>query len=278
MPTLNVKGAELNYELDGDGAPLVLVHGNWSDRTSWGLLTPHLVREFRVLSYDRRGYGRGATTAHRTPRRRNEDDLAALIEAVCGEPAHVVGNSYGGLTALGLASRRPDLVRTLSVHEPPAVSLPGGHEFAERMEGVMATLETVRAEIEDGDLERAARRFMEEGVLGAGAWALFPHELRALFVRTAPAFAAEVRAARWSELDLEALRGFAQPVLLTKGEVSPDWLPAILDRLAELLPEAETSTVRGAGHGPHQTHPEEYARVVAEFVGRAETEGLAAAA
>jgi pimeloyl-ACP methyl ester carboxylesterase len=101
-------------------------------------------------------------------------------------------------------------------------------------------------------------------------WSLIPDELKALFFRTAPAFAAEVSAARWSEIDLAALRRFPGPVLLTKGEVSPAWLPALVDRLAELLPEAETATIPAAGHGPHETHPEEYAKLLADFGARAE--------
>jgi pimeloyl-ACP methyl ester carboxylesterase len=249
----------------GDGPPLVLVHGNWSDHTSWGFLAPHLARDFRVLSYDRRGHGRSGTSPGNTPRRENEDDLIALIEAVHGEPAHVVANSYGGLVSLAVAARRPELIRTLSVHEPPALALPGDEQHASQMAKLRRTVGLVTAEIERGEVERGARRFMEEAALGEGSWAVIPDELRALFFATAPAFAREARAERWTELDLAGVRRCSGPILLTKGDASPPWLPAIVDRLAELLPEADAATVPGAGHAPHETHPVGYAALLADF-------------
>jgi pimeloyl-ACP methyl ester carboxylesterase len=265
MATMNANGTELYYEVEGEGPPLVLVHGNWSDRTSWAFLAPQLARDFRVLSYDRRGHGRSGRSPGDTPRHHNEDDLIALIETVHGEPAHVVGNSYGGLVSLAVAARRPELIRTLSVHEPPALSLPGDEQYARQMAGLFDTLRLVTAEIERGDVERGARRFMDEAALGEGAWALIPDEMRALFFATAPAFAQEARAARWTELDLANVRRYGGPILLTKGDASPPWLPMIVDRLAELLPDADTATVAGAGHAPHGTHPVEYATLLAEF-------------
>jgi pimeloyl-ACP methyl ester carboxylesterase len=265
MATVSANGIELHYEIEGEGPPLVLVHGNWSDHTSWGLLAPHLARSFRVLRYDRRAHGRSGSQPGPTARRQNEDDLIALIESVFGEPAHVVGNSYGGLVSLAVAASRPDLVQTLSVHEPPALSLPGTGEFERQMEVLRATLRVVAAEIEGGEIERGTRRFMEEAALGEGAWALFPEEMRSLFFSTAHSFAAEVSAAHWTELDLAGVRRSARPVLLTKGDASPEWLPLIVDRLAELLPDAGVATVAGAGHAPHETHPADYAEQIRAF-------------
>jgi pimeloyl-ACP methyl ester carboxylesterase len=127
----------------------------------------------------------------------------------------------------------------------------------------------VVAEIAAGDVERGARRFMEERAVGPGGWELFPDELRALFFATARAFAAETGAAGWSELDLAAVRSLDRPILLTKGDASPAWLPLILDRLAELLPDAGTAIVAGAGHAPHETRAAEYAALLARFASRA---------
>ena len=54
----DVNGAELHYEMSGEGIPLVLVHGGWIDATSWDLVVPAFADHYQVLTYDRRGHSR----------------------------------------------------------------------------------------------------------------------------------------------------------------------------------------------------------------------------
>ena len=89
-------------------------------------MVPGLAESFRVVVYDRRGHSRSQRPD--TPGSVDEDgdDLAALLEALELAPAHVVTNSYGGNIALRLATRRPEVFRSLSCHEPPPWSWPLG--------------------------------------------------------------------------------------------------------------------------------------------------------
>src|SRR3712207_6033996 len=123
MPTIRVPDADLYYEETGTGEPIVLVHGSWSDAATWALLVPELATRFRVIAYDRRGHSRSTAGPGPGSRREDEDDLAALIEALGVAPVHVVGNSYGSSIALGLAARRPELLRSVAVHEPGPIGL-----------------------------------------------------------------------------------------------------------------------------------------------------------
>ena len=122
MPTKTINGAQLYYELTGDGAPLVLVHGSWIDATSWDLVVPAFADHHRVVTYDRRGHSRSRRTAAGS-RRQDEDDLIALLETFDLAPAHLVGNSFGAGIVLAVAGRRPDLVRSVVAHEPTLVGV-----------------------------------------------------------------------------------------------------------------------------------------------------------
>ncbi|WP_234320844.1 alpha/beta fold hydrolase [Streptomyces katrae] len=116
MARARVNGVDLCCEVVGEGEPLVLVHGSWVDHEPWRFVVPRLAQSFRVLVYDRRGHSRSERPPGRGSRRQDEDGLASLIETL-GAPAHVAGNSFGASTALGLASRRPELLRSLAAHE-----------------------------------------------------------------------------------------------------------------------------------------------------------------
>ena len=264
MPEVEANGVRLYYELHGSGEPLVLVHGSWGDATGWGLVAPALAQAFRVLVYDRRGHSRSERPE--TPGSVDEDgdDLAALLEALDLAPAHVVTNSYGGNIALRLATRRSELFRSLSCHEPPLWSLLEGDPESEAMlaEGARS-LEAVAAHIAQGDHEGAAHQFVDEVAFGPGAWEdELPPELRAIFVQNAPTFLDELQDPAQFRVDEDALASLDLPVRLTQGSDSPPTFPAVIDRLVELIPGVTRETIEGAAHMPHLTTPEPYVEVV----------------
>jgi pimeloyl-ACP methyl ester carboxylesterase len=264
MAHFDLDGTGLWYEESGSGEPVVLVHGNWTEHTAWSLAVPELPASLRAIAYDRRGSGRSQRSRERLTRRRHENDLAALIEALGPAPAHVVGNSYGAATALGLASRRPELFRSLVAHEPPLTALVSGDPAARAaLEQAQASMRAVMERVEACDAAGGARQFAEEIALGPGGWETLPERNRATMIANAPAVAEEMRDPALGELDLEALAESGVPILLTRGEGSPAWFDGIVDRLAEAIGRAPV-TIPGAGHNPHVTHPAELAAIVAE--------------
>jgi pimeloyl-ACP methyl ester carboxylesterase len=277
MAAIHVNGIDLHYEIDGDGPPLVLVHGHWGDRLVWDAIAGSLAHSFTVLRYDRRGHGRSGQEQGPAYRRQHEDDLAALIERVHGEPAYVVGTSYGGLISLGLVGRRPNLVRAVTVHEPPAVSVADTGELAYLAGDAQRAFEEVATRIASGDVESGTRHFMEAVALGPGGWQLLPEQLRWLALANAEAFAADYSDPYATYLDIDAVADFGGPLLLTKGSAAPPVFQQLVERLAELLPNAGSATVVGAGHGPHLSHPQAYAQLVTTFLGNAAARDLVTA-
>ena len=175
----------------------------------------------------------------------------------------MVGNSFGASITLGLAARRPELFRTLCAHEPPLLSLaaddPAVTEVGEAMVPVLEL-------IERGEVDAAARDFVENIALGPGAWEMMSQEERASMAAHAHTFAGEQRDPAWAEVDLAALGGITFPVLLTQGDQSPAVFSKVIARLSEAIDGAEVRTVRGAGHDPHTTHPAEYLSVISPLV------------
>jgi pimeloyl-ACP methyl ester carboxylesterase len=265
MPLVRVHGVRLLVQEAGSGEPLVLVHGSWGDRRVWAFVEDDLARSFRVVSYDRRGHSDSEDGPGPGSRRDDEDDLAALIERLGLAPAHLAGNSFGASIALGLAARRPELVRSLCGHEPPLIALAADDPAVRALgDGVGAVV----ALIDRGEEEAAARLFAEQ-VAGRGAWELTPPDDRVRMIANAGTLADEQRDPGWATIDLDALAALARPVLLTHGDQSPPFFAAIISRLASAVEHAEVRTLTGAGHEPHMTHPAEWVAVVKEFAGRA---------
>jgi pimeloyl-ACP methyl ester carboxylesterase len=219
-----------------------------------------------VISYDRRGHSRTERPAGSRNRRMDEDDLAEMIETFAGGAAHVTGSSYGALTTLGLAARRPELLLRMCLHEPPAVAHAGGGETGALAAEASAGLESVAAQLANGDVEGGTRRFIEELAMGPGAWDMLPEPVRAIFLNNAPAFSAEQLDPHWSELDLDAIAPSSDRLLITRGTASPRYMMLLAERVAELLPDAQLAVVEGAGHSPHITHPDVYAEMVEGFL------------
>ncbi len=256
---------ELFHELQGSGEPLVLVHGSWGDHVNWRTVAPSLAQSFRVLTYDRRGHSQSERPGDGL-RRDDEDDLAALLLELDLAPAHIVGNSFGASIVFGLAARRPELFRSLIVHEPPLMAivedpdvLPLMTEFEKKEAAVIARLKA-------GDIPGGARQFVEDVAFGPGAWDQLPDSVRETFTNNGLTYVNEAEDPAWAELDIEALNDFSSPALLSEGDQSPPWFPVIIGRLAEVVQRSERHVYRGAGHVPHMTHPDEYVTTVTDFI------------
>jgi 3-oxoadipate enol-lactonase len=105
----------LYYEAAGTGTPVILIHGGNLDRRMWDDQFALLQKQFRVIRYDARGYGRSSPAddpfaAH--------DDLAALLRGLSLTRASVVGLSLGGRIAMDFALAHPEMVDRLVLAAP----------------------------------------------------------------------------------------------------------------------------------------------------------------
>ncbi|MET8157489.1 alpha/beta fold hydrolase [Sphaerisporangium sp. NPDC005289] len=126
--TLKAPGATLYYEVRGEGPVLLLICGGVYDAAGYAGLAGRLAERYTVVTYDRRGNGRSpldGAPEHQSVEVHG-DDAGRVLTAVgvtAERPAHVFGNSSGAEIGLELATRHPELVRTLVAHEPPVFDL-----------------------------------------------------------------------------------------------------------------------------------------------------------
>lgn len=267
MARAKVNGVRLFYELNGTGeVPLVLVHGSWDSHNDWALIVPRLADSFRILTYDRRGHSNSERPTGQGSVREDVADLAALIEHLGLVPTWVVGNSFGASITLRLAGERPELFRGLIGHEPPLFSLLADDPALAPMLGdVHQRMGAVVERIASGDHAGAAEQFVETVALGPGRWAQVPREAQQTLIENAPTFLDEASDPEQFGFDLEWIRGFSKPALLTLGDESPPPFAPVVAKLAEALPRVEVVTLPGAGHIPHATHPDAYVEAIIAF-------------
>ena len=256
-------GIELHYVERGKGAVVVFVHGTLGDYSTWdGQLGP-FSESYRALTYSRRyNYPNANKLRPKHSAIVEAEDLAALIRKLALGKVHVVGHSYGAYTALFLAVRHPELVRTLTFAEPPVI-------FAgERVDETKArVVQKARAAFAKGDAEGAVRVVVNSG--RAGAYDKIPETFRALLLRNSRELEALVTSDdMYPPLDGEDVRKITAPTLLLSGANSAPSQKAIDAELERLLPEKTRRRVlvQGADHGMWFQQPAACRQAVLEFI------------
>jgi pimeloyl-ACP methyl ester carboxylesterase len=119
METIAANGATFTVASAGDGdPPFVFIHGLACDHTAWQAQFDDLSRDHRCINVDLRGRGGSpATPPYHTTQQ--ADDVAAIMRALNIGPAIIVGHSLGGITALLLNERHPELVLAIVAGDSP---------------------------------------------------------------------------------------------------------------------------------------------------------------
>lgn len=108
--TLETNGARIYYEVDGTGAPVIMLHAGIANLRMWDGQVAALKDAYRVIRYDLRGFGRTDTDAVEFS---NRADVAAVLDHLGERSAHVVGLSRGAAIALDFVIEYPDRARSL---------------------------------------------------------------------------------------------------------------------------------------------------------------------
>jgi pimeloyl-ACP methyl ester carboxylesterase len=250
-------GVRIACQVEGEGTPLVIVHGAGSGRWSFDLVRPDLQEPFTVWALDRRGRG-DSDDGDSYSIEREFDDVAAVVREA-GEGALLFGHSYGGLVAAGAAARLGGVPR-LAVYDGAMGGVLADEDWTARFE----------AHVEAGDRDAAVSDFMSEvggyteaeidAMRGTPAW-----QAR---LDASPTVPRELRAERAFDIESLRLGELGAPTLLLIGSRSPDWAHRSTQAFASAIPGAEVHTLEGQGHGAAVSAPELLSTELRTFFGR----------
>jgi len=258
---LPVTGALLRYRDEGRGPPVLLIHGWTLDLDMWAPQVAALGGAFRLIRFDRRGFGLSSGRASLTA---DLQDALSLCDALQLGRLACVGMSQGARVALHLCRIAPERLSCLVLDGPPPL-------LAEQAvdAGDDVPLAEYRRLIAGGDLETFRRRWMRHPLMQLESRSPATHALlRQMTTRYGGNDLLQELPAAEDHWDRAAIGSLRTPALIVTGERD---LPARLraaDALAGALPLAQRATVAGARHIPNLDNPLSYNTVLRAFLER----------
>ncbi|HZU77830.1 MAG TPA: alpha/beta fold hydrolase [Dehalococcoidia bacterium] len=255
MPFLSIDGRRLHYCTAGGAgtAPLLLLHGLGDDARGWSPQMEPLAARFRLVAPDLPGQGESEAPPQFADYavEAQAEVVAALLEHLEIERAHVAGHALGGIVALAFALAYPERLAGLILESTSPEPLPDA--LRERM-------------------RRALTRDQERGPGGGETMAASARSLRS---RSGETEEAPPTPAAWALVAFDGfvprLETLTAPTLVVVGESDS----AFLQRGAELLhvwiPFSRLVRVPNAARVPHQENPAAFAAEVAGFLREVET-------
>ncbi|MBA2702790.1 MAG: alpha/beta hydrolase [Blastocatellia bacterium] len=264
-----VRGIELTYIERGQGEPLILLHGGTGDYRSWEPQMKVLSPQFRVISYSRRYHypNNNPLTAKYHSAFTEADDLAAFIRRLKLGRVHLVGTSIGAFTALVLAVKHPEMVRSLVLAEPPVhqwvKDSPNG---AAAYKEFMTTIWEPAGEAFKRGNDEGAMRILTDGLAGTRRFDNLAPENRAAIMQNSRFFKAATSSPdSFRNLSKEKVRRLRIPVLIITGENTIKLHKLVNEELARLLPKAQQAIIPNAGHGSPRENPLAFNEAVLRF-------------
>ena len=251
---VDVPGARLAYiDTGGRGVPVVLLHAGTGSARVWEHQLPAFTAAgFRVIAYDRRGFGRTVTTTG-GPASTAPDDLEALATHLHLDRFHVVGTAAGGIVAtdyaLSFAARLRSLVianSIVGVQDEEYLEL--GRRLRPKAFGDLPA-----------DFRELGPAYRAANPIGTERWVALERQSRA------PGPPQPPQPAR-NQITFKSLETIKTPVLLITGDADLYTPPPALDLIAKRMPGAETLLIRAVGHSAYWEQPDVFNAAVLAFI------------
>lgn len=257
--------SDLYVEQAGAGSPVVLLHEGIGDSRMWEPQWDAYAQRYRVVRFDMRGFGQSPPAVGTFSL---TGDLVELLDGLELGPAALIGMSLGGSVAMEATIARPDLVSRLVLVGPGL----RGFEMTDETKAGWAEEE---AALERGDDEEAVEINMRMWVDGPSR---SPKQVD-------PELRRKVGEMQRRAIDIwrdageeegehkpivedwgDRLAAISVPTLILVGELDRPEMHEIADRLEAEIPNTRRETIAGTAHVPNMERPEEFDRLVLEFL------------
>ena len=274
MPKVKANNITMNYDQQGTGEPLVLIPYLAADHACYAFRVAEYAKHFTCFSLDLRGTGETDKPEGAYSSEAVADDVAAFMQAVGIQKAHISGLSFGAAVGMWLASKHPDKVQSLSLHS----AWPKTDPFAKAvLEGWQATA-------------NALGNVAELVILGIFPWCFTPELYNAKpdyiqsladFVRSRPAqpvtaFIQQSNAAIAHDAEAQLGR-ITAPTQITFGRHDVITSTRFADRLSGTIRDSELLIFDGCAHAPIYEDVERFNQQTLLFLQRHSGAGAALA-
>lgn len=263
MQRAHINGIDIAYEIRGDGAPIVMIHGAQGDQTMFSAMAASFSDRFRVLTFDQRGSGLSDKPDMEYTIAMLADDTAALMDHVGFPAAHVIGVSMGGTVAQELVLRHPRKVLSVVL----GCTTPGGPNSVRLGGGALAEAYSTRPMTAE-DRGRA----LAEAAFTKGYLDKHPEVVKGMIEarRNRPIDTAALGHRMNAIRSFDAYDRLPQikcPTLVITGE-NDALVPSENSRiLAERIPGAKLVMLEPAGHCFWLEQPEQSSEAISTFIG-----------
>jgi pimeloyl-ACP methyl ester carboxylesterase len=264
MPKVKVNDITMNYDQQGAGEPLLLIPYLTADHACYAFQVAEYAKHFTCISIDSRGAGETDKPEGVYSTELFADDVSAFMQAFGVDSAHISGLSLGAATAMWLAAKYPQKVKSLSLHSGWTKTDPF----------IKATVEGWRV------MAKALGSVTEMVILGIFPWCFTPElyaakpdyiEALAAFVRGRPAQPVDAFIQQSNavlEHDVESHLGkITSPTQVTFGRYDMVTSTRFADRM-QYIRGAELIVFEGCAHAPIYEKVDEFNQKTLEFLRR----------
>jgi pimeloyl-ACP methyl ester carboxylesterase len=251
---LEINGARLRVRVVGAGPAVLFIHGWALDLDMWTPQLEALASRYRLIAYDRRGFGLSSGTPGVE---QDVSDIGPLLAALAIDRVAVVGMSQGARVALHWSLRNLQRVSCLVLDGPPFVG-PGSSSEPQEI-----PLAEYRVLLRNAGIDAVRGRWLEHPLTQ-----LYRNDERAreLLLRIVGRYPGNDLAVEEPLLPAESLRDLTLPTLVVNGEHDSAARRAAGAMLADTLPAVRQVIVPQAGHLPNLDHAEVYNAILEAFL------------
>jgi pimeloyl-ACP methyl ester carboxylesterase len=255
-----INRTRIHYEREGKGLPVIFLHAGVADSRMWQPQMHTFARQFECIAPDMRGFGKSAL-----PRGSWSPvaDLLGLIDHLRLKPVHLVGCSMGGGVAVDFALEHGERVSKI-VLVGPGIS---GTHFGAKYPELFAEAEAAETAGDHAAIVEADAHLWLDGPRRRPGFVTDP--IRKLFFEMDSNFDSDFESAPIDQIEPPAaqrLHEITAPTLIVVGDEDAPPIFDAVELVMEKVPHARRAVIHDAAHLPNLEHPDEFNRIVLEFL------------